>query len=134
MSKVFSVEKLKEKIEWECITLLRLAVVGSRSCEDYELVSGFLGHFINQKPIIVSGGAKGVDSLAERFADENELKKKIYKADWSKYGRAAGPIRNQQIVDNANAMIAFATKDSKGTKNSVKLAVKKGIPVLVVNI
>ncbi len=134
MSRVFSVEKLQRMIEREGITSLRLAVVGSRSCEDYEMVSGFLKNFNNQKPIIVSGGAKGVDSLAERFADENELKKKIYKADWSKYGRAAGPVRNQQIVENSDAMIAFATRDSNGTKNSVKLAVKKGIPVLVVTI
>jgi len=75
---------------------------------------------------IVSGGAKGADTLAEQFAKENNLPVKIFKPDWAKYGRGAGPVRNKQIVEYADKVIAFWDGESKGTKSSIDLAEKSG--------
>jgi predicted Rossmann fold nucleotide-binding protein DprA/Smf involved in DNA uptake len=89
---------------------------------------------INHGPIkeIVSGGAGGADKLAEQYSLQN-LKKKatIFKAEWNIYGKRAGPIRNQKIIDLSEALIAFPTKESKGTWITVRMAEQKKIPVTI---
>jgi hypothetical protein len=85
---------------------------------------------------IIAGGARGADSIAARFtsgfADLEE-----YPADWAKYGKAAGPIRNQQMLDEGKPDIVFAFHDdlaiSKGTGDMVRRAKAAGIPVYVVS-
>ena len=105
-----------------------MAVVGSRYFTDYEFVKSKLNQHL---PIdmIVSGGAPGVDSLAERYAHEHNIPCKIFPADWKRYGRGAGPIRNTLIVNMATMMIAFPGPNPKGTKDSITKAEKKNIPV-----
>jgi hypothetical protein len=58
----------------------------------------------------------------------------VHPALWDKYGKRAGYLRNQDIVDDADAMVAFLAPHSRGTKNSVGLANKKGIPVHIVHV
>jgi len=115
---------------------MKLGIVGSRDFHDYEKVKNFIFSSINIKDIdcIVSGGAKGFDSLAEKFADEYNIKKKIFPAEWEKHGRAAGFIRNRDIVDNSDILIAVQKNKSKGTQNSIDLAKKKKISCLVLEI
>ena len=74
-----------------------LLIVGSRSITDYALISSVLAVHCNPETVIVTGGANGADSLAERYADEHNLKKIIMKADWDKYGKRAGYIRNAEM-------------------------------------
>ncbi len=83
----------------------------------------------NMDITIVSGGAKGVDQYAEQFAMIWNLKTKIFKPDWNRYGNGAGFIRNQLIIDEADKVIAFWDRTSKGTKNSIDLAIKAGKPL-----
>jgi len=101
----------------------KIAVVGSRGFNDYSFLERTLAPY--SPFILVSGGARGADSLAERFADENSLEKIIFKPDWNKYGKRAGFLRNIKIVDESDMVIAFWDGNSPGTKSSIDLA-KKG--------
>jgi len=100
---------------------MKLAVVGSRIFKDYDRLKRELDKFpkIN---VIVSGGAVGADLLAERYAEENNIETQVYYPYWEKYGKKAGFIRNRQIVDNCDSLIAFWDGESKGTKMSIDLA------------
>lgn len=111
---------------------MRLAVVGSRSIVDFAVVlmavqeSGF-----NDISLIVSGGASGVDSLAEAYAKAKGLECRVFKPDWTKYGKRAGFVRNALIVNECDALVAVWDGKSKGTMHSVALAQERGIPVFI---
>ena len=113
---------------------MKLAVVGSRTFNDYDLLKSKLDAIHNRKPItvIVSGGAKGADSLAERWARENRIELLIFTPDWDKYGKRAGFIRNEDIIKNSDAVIAFWDGTSKGTKHDIDLAKKYEKSCLIV--
>ena len=82
--------------------------------------------------IIVSGHASGADSLGEKFAADHNLQCELYPADWDKHGKAAGPIRNAEMAEVADALIAFWDGQSRGTKLMIDLARKKGLQVAIV--
>ncbi len=83
--------------------------------------------------VVVHGDCQGVDEQAGSAARNHELEVHSYPADWAKYGRAAGPIRNQQMLDDEqpNLVVAFHSnfEKSKGTKNMLEQADKRGIPI-----
>jgi predicted Rossmann fold nucleotide-binding protein DprA/Smf involved in DNA uptake len=115
----------------------RLAVVGSRHCTDQDLVEIYilmLHEQLGERLSLVSGAAKGVDTLARISADKYGIPIKEFPADWNKYGRAAGPIRNKQLVQSSDAVLAFVAPTSKGTRNTISLAQERGLPVHVVNL
>jgi hypothetical protein len=70
----------------------------------------------------VSGGARGADQLAEKYSSQIGIPIKVFPADWDKYGRSAGPRRNEQIVEYCDRLIAFWDGKSKGTQYSIRLA------------
>lgn len=114
---------------------MKYAIIGSRSFNNYDeldniLISNFrkLNVFDHVDTIVISGGAKGTDTLAEQFADHYGFKKEIYPADWDQHGRSAGYIRNKLIIEAADEVIAFWDKVSKGTKHSIKLAFELSKP------
>jgi len=117
----------------------RVIIAGSRDfcdyevlrdrCEDVLAITMAMGNVI-----IVSGHAKGVDQLGERFACENCLQSFVIPAEWEKYGRAAGPIRNKKMAEYADALIAFWDGKSNGTKSMIKLALAKGLKLYIVQI
>jgi len=102
---------------------MKLAVVGSRTFNNYKLVSETLSGLTVSE--IVSGGAKGADRVAERYALDHNIPTKIYLPDWKGLGKAAGFIRNKLIIDHADKVVAFWDGVSKGTKHSIDLAVKQ---------
>ena len=119
--------------------MMRIVIAGSRGFEDYALLEQTLEHILDKQiePVeLVSGHAKGADLLAERFAKENDLPIHIIKPDWKTYGRAAGPIRNRQMLDYAmeelSLVVAFWDGKSKGTKNTINTAKSLGIPVEII--
>jgi hypothetical protein len=103
---------------------MKLAVVGSRDFSDYELLKSKLDiiHKTQIITLIISGGAQGADSLAEKWAKENNVKTSIFYPDWNQFGKSAGYKRNVEIVKNADAVIAFWDGTSKGTKITIDLA------------
>lgn len=113
---------------------LNIAIIGSRSFNDYNLLVSELSKLdiLNENLTIVSGGAKGADMLAEKYADENDYNKKIFKPNWKKYGRGAGIVRNKEIIENSDLVIAFWDGTSKGTKSSIDLAKKFNKEIIVI--
>ena len=115
---------------------MRVAIIGSRTFNDYEYLKGIMG-IINESVAIscvVFGGANGADSLGEQWANENKIKTDIYLAEWNLYGKSAGFRRNIKIVDNADYLIAFWDGKSKGTKHTIGLATEKKLEVIVIDI
>jgi YspA, cpYpsA-related SLOG family len=89
----------------------------------------------NPNTVVVHGAARGADTLAADVATEFELGVEAYPAQWDRFGRGAGPIRNQQMLDSGvDLVIAFHPniEASKGTKDMVKRARKAKIPVILV--
>jgi hypothetical protein len=112
-----------------------LAVVGSRSIVDYEWVKKKIleTYPLDEITEIVSGGARGVDSLAEKFAREYKKKLKVFPALWDVFGKSAGFQRNYQIVDYADEVIAFWDGFSNGTKHTIDTASQKRKACVVIN-
>lgn len=86
---------------------------------------------------MLEGGAKGADTLGNEVARELGFEVKTFPANWEKYGRAAGPIRNKEMLDQleiGDIILAFHDnfKDSKGTKNMVEIGTKKGIKTYLI--
>jgi len=84
-----------------------------------------------QKMVIITGGATGADSYANDWAYANDVPCKVFRADWKKHGRAAGPIRNKQMIVEGKPDLVLAFPGGKGTANMVKQAQEHGIEVEV---
>lgn len=113
---------------------MRVAVIGSRSFNDYELVKKVLDTIKDSITLIVSGGCKGADLLGERYAKENNIETLIFLPEWDKYNKAAGYIRNKLIIENADLVIAFWDGKSPGTQHSFKLAKELNKTIHIVKI
>ncbi len=122
---------------------LKILVCGGREFEDYELAKSVISEAIKSKSVahsdveIVSGHCKGADMLGERYAAEHGTMLKIFEAEWSLYGRAAGPKRNKAMIDYISTserkmVIAFVSKNSIGTRNTISQAKKKNLEVIEV--
>jgi hypothetical protein len=84
------------------------------------------------KHVIISGGARGADTLAERYAKEYSIPFELFKADWNKYGKAAGPTCNSEMIDRCDEVIAFWDLRSKGTKHMINTSLYLGRIVHVI--
>lgn len=121
------------------LVVFKLIVAGNRDFTDYKVVKESLDFFLrnvkNKEAIeIVSGNAKGVDSLGERYAKENNLLLTCFPAKWGTFGNAAGPMRNAEMSKYADALVAFWDKQSRGTQSMVNLAKAGGLKVRIVDI
>jgi hypothetical protein len=111
--------------------ILNIGIVGSRGFTNYSLLKKKLDEFIASLPspkkeiVIVSGGARGADYLAERYAEKKGYKILIFKADWDRYGASAGYIRNVDIVKNSDILFAFWDGESKGTQHTINISKKE---------
>lgn len=128
---------------------MRLLVCGGRDCTHQRLVSREILAEISaggapvyeRTPLwgstqvtIIQGGAKGADSCAGVFAAESDLECDVFPADWKRHGRAAGPIRNAEMLKEGcpDRVLAFWDGKSKGTLSMITLAVKAGLSVRIV--
>ena len=118
------------KGEEEGVTLIRIAIVGSRDYPDLQAVRDYVSG-LPKDTLIVSGGARGVDSTAETTARAEGLQVMSIRPNWSE-GRGAGLARNTHIVENADAVVAFWDGVSRGTADTIAKARAKGIPVTVI--
>ena len=109
---------------------MKLLIVGSRSITDFDL-SPYVPPEIDG---IISGGAGGIDSLAEQYADLHRLSKYIIRPRYALYGRAAPLKRNEEMVDLADAVLVIWDCSSKGTKYTLDYAKRSGKPTTLVEI
>ena len=115
---------------------LKVIVAGTRSFKDYALLKEkldlYLSHYPSESLEIVSGKAKGADSLGEQYATENEISIAEFPADWDSYGKRAGYLRNEQMAEYADCLVAFWNGKSVGTRHMIDLARKHGLKVRIV--
>lgn len=115
---------------------MKLAIVGSRTFSRYGWFKFVVVHYypICNIEQIVSGGAKGADSLAKRYAKEYDIPYLEFPANWELYGKSAGYRRNIDIVNACDEVLAFWDGVSRGTKHTIDTAKKQGKKVTVINI
>lgn len=110
---------------------MKTIIAGSRNIEDYGLIREAMSRIDWGVSEIVSGGARGVDALGEKWAEENHVKIRVFPAEWKLYGKAAGPIRNAQMAKYADALVALWDGKSPGTSNMISEAKELGLKVVV---
>ena len=106
---------------------MKIAIIGSRKIKNPDIEK-----FVSADDEIVSGGAVGVDSAAAKFAKEQGLKLTEFLPQYEKYGRGAPIIRNREIVDYAEKVVAFWDGRSRGTLSVIEYAQKTGKPCEIV--
>lgn len=118
--------------------MFRCIIAGSRDFDDYPLLQAevcmFLDDLDSLDVEIISGCAKGADSLGERFASDWKLPVKKFPANWDKYGKRAGILRNCEMAKYATHCIVFIVNGSKGSSHMIQEAKKQGLTVKVVEI
>lgn len=117
----------------------RIIIAGGRDFKNYELLKERVDFYLSKAIAdgydieIVSGTANGADKLGERYARERGYKIASFPADWNTHGKKAGYLRNAEMANYADALIAFWDKKSRGTNHMINLAKEKGLLVRVVN-
>ncbi|MBQ6708862.1 MAG: DUF2493 domain-containing protein [Clostridia bacterium] len=109
----------------------RIVVAGCRDYYNYEEAREYIDFCINRikneyELIFISGDCRGTDQLGERYAIEHGYAVEHYPADWKKYGRAAGPKRNEKMAEVADYVICFWDGKSRGTGSMIKYAERYG--------
>jgi hypothetical protein len=121
---------------------MKLIIAGGRYYDDYDYLVKAVDDYLGKRDDveIVSGGQVtrdetgklyGADYLGECYAKQKGFKIKKFPAEWNKYGKQAGPMRNLQMADYADALIAFWDGKSKGTKNMIDFARAKSLEVKI---
>ena len=120
---------------------LRIIVAGSRDFDDQSMMNVLLDDYIDgydkENVVIISGTARGADSMGEEYAKNAGLRCKRFPADWDTYGKRAGYLRNVQMADyamadNSNGVLyAFWNGESKGTGHMIQIAKSRGLKVCV---
>lgn len=118
----------------------KICIAGSRNFNNYVLLSNTVDTFIKTIMLtgeftdieIVSGTAKGADQLGERYAQEHEYSVKQFPAYWGHYGKAAGPIRNEQMASYSDFIFIFWDGKSKGSRSMIKCAQKRKKPYTII--
>lgn len=111
---------------------MKLIIAGSRGFKDYNLLKTTLEPIKPLITTIVSGTAKGADQLGEQFALEYNIPIYKFPADWNGYGKSAGYIRNAQMAEYADALVAFWDGESKGTSHMIELAKKNELKISII--
>ena len=113
---------------------MKVIIAGGREFNNYKLLKESCDRILSRQTDIeiVSGKALGADKLGEDYAEEKGYKVTEFPADWKKYNKGAGPIRNKQMAEYADGLIAFWDGESKVTKNMIDLAKKYNLKVKVI--
>lgn len=112
--------------------MTRVLVCGGRDFVDHARVHAVLDHYHASNPfsVVISGAARGADTLAAEWADTRGISVLPFPADWDGHGRGAGPIRNAQMLREGKPDVVIAFPGGRGTADMVRRAEKAGVPVL----
>ena len=117
----------------------KIVVAGTRSFNDYNTAESYIKNCLekenlNEPITFISGGCRGADLLGEKYAEKYGYPIEIHTAEWNKYGRAAGPIRNKEMAQTADIIICFWDRKSKGTKSLIEFAQSLNKTVYIMDI
>ena len=108
---------------------MKVVICGARDWDDEEMIRARMKKLPGDS-VIITGGASGADTIADAIAKKFMFSRIVCNANWERYGRAAGPIRNREMLEmGPDLVIAFKGKKSKGTQNTITQAKKMGIEV-----
>lgn len=110
---------------------MRIIVAGGRDFRYRDIAFVCLAKHVKQGDTVISGHARGADIIGEMYARTHNIDLELHSADWNRYGKAAGRIRNSQMADVADKLIAFWDGKSRGTKHMISEAKKKGLELIV---
>lgn len=114
-----------------------VAIVGYRKFTDWALFKNTMEEFIVRYGIptmVVSGGATGADAMAEKWAKGHAIPIQILRPDWKKYGKAAGILRNTDIVAACTHVVAFPSQKGKGTQDTIRKAIAARKAIMIKNV
>lgn len=112
---------------------MKVAIIGSRDSQNFS-DEIFKKYIPPQCTLIISGGARGIDSYAEQFAHKNGIPFKKIEPNYKTYGKIAPIVRNSEIVRMSDLVLAFWNFTSKGTSNVISECIRLNIPVKVINL
>lgn len=115
--------------------MFRVIIAGGRDFNNYTLLERTMDRLlvnIQDDITVVCGMARGADSLGEQYAKARGFQVCYFPAEWDKYGRSAGYIRNEQMAQNAEALVAFWDGQSRGTKHMINIANRNNLKVRVI--
>lgn len=114
---------------------MRFLVCGGRDFADYDFLaqtlSDAVAEFVSQgeQALIIEGGARGADKLARQWAEKNGVERHTFYANWDRDGKAAGPIRNQRMLEVGKPALVIAFPGGRGTEDMICRAENAGVPV-----
>lgn len=108
---------------------MRVIITGSREADNPIMLVDAVRKSRFNITTVISGNARGADQLGERYAVKHGIPLEKYPADWGKYGKSAGYLRNCEMVEQSEALIALWDGESKGTEHMINLAERKGLYV-----
>ena len=108
---------------------MRILVCGGRNFNDHDLFGRTVDPYTPVVRLIIHGGATGADEMAHNWADWYDIPEQYHVANWSEYGKAAGPIRNQAMIDEGKPDLVLAFPGGRGTADMVRRARAAGIKV-----
>jgi len=114
----------------------RILVCGGRNYDNAQSLVDALEDIVNSIPdsyrvVLIHGAARGADSIAEGWAEWRGLKIMAFRADWKRYGRAAGAIRNTEMLESGRPDLVVAAPGGTGTANMITQAYKYGVQTIV---
>ena len=109
---------------------MKLLIAGSRNITDFDLSP----YIPKETDLIITGGAAGVDNLAEEYADRHKISKLVLRPQYARYGRGAPLRRNREMVEIADLVLVVWDGSSRGSRHTVAYAEEIGKPLTVINI
>jgi hypothetical protein len=110
---------------------MKTIIAGSRSITNYDQILEAISLSNIIITTVISGTANGVDKLGERFAKDHDIPVLQFPADWDKYGKKAGYLRNIEMAGIADALICVWDGQSHGSKHMIEIATKRGLKIYV---
>lgn len=110
---------------------MKVIIAGSRNVKDYSLVVQSVQRSGFDITEVVCGGATGPDTLGEQWAINNNIPVKHMPADWNRYGNSAGPMRNRQMAEYADAAIVIWDGESRGSRNMIENMIRRKKPYYI---
>jgi len=114
---------------------MKVIVAGSRDFNDYVTAKAFIDNCLSEYAtsdfVFISGECRGADRIGERYAKENGFRIERFPAEWNKFGRAAGPIRNKRMAEACDILICFWDGESRGTASVIDFCKKKNKKIFI---
>jgi hypothetical protein len=111
---------------------MKLIIAGSRTFTDYQMLCQVLAQDKSRITQVLTGGARGAEQLGYRWAWTHAVKHQCFRADWERFGKAAGVRRNHQMAQAGDVLVVFGDGPSPGTAHLIQCMRALGKPVIVI--